>query len=65
MSCGVGHRRNWDPEVLWHRRAAAVLIGTLAWEPSCATGGALKSYLKKKKRKKYTYKEGEEDRAQW
>ena len=45
MSCGVGHRHNSDPALLWlWRRPAAVgLIGPLAWEPPYAVGAALKS----------------------
>ena len=44
MSCGVGHRRGMDPELLWlwYRLAAAALIGPLAWEPPYASGVALK-----------------------
>ena len=50
MSCGVGHRRGSDPELLWLwcRPVATALIGPLAREPPCATGVA----LKKKKRPK-------------
>ena len=34
MSCAVDHRRSSDPALglLWHRLAAAALIGPLAWE---------------------------------
>ena len=42
MSCGVGHRFDLDPELLWRRWAAAALIGTVAWEPPYAMGTALK-----------------------
>ena len=51
MSYGVGCRHGLDPELLWlwRRPAAVALIGSLAWEPPCAGGKALK--LKKKKKK--------------
>ena len=51
MSCGVGHRRSSDPTLLWlwHRPAATVSIGPLAWEPPYATGAALKDRKTKKK----------------
>ena len=44
MSCGVGLIHGSDPEFLWlwYRPAAAGPIGPLAWEPSYATGAALK-----------------------
>ena len=42
MHCGVGHRRNSDPALLWHRPAAAALILPLAWESPYAMGAALK-----------------------
>ena len=29
MTCGVGHRFQWDPELLWHRQAAIALIPPL------------------------------------
>ena len=40
MSCGVGHRRGSDPELLWlwPRPAAYSSDLTLAWEPPYATG---------------------------
>ena len=53
-ACGVGGRRGSDPELLWHRPAAAALIRSLAWKPSYATGAALKK-KKKKKEKKISY----------
>ena len=37
---------------LWHRLAAAALIGPPAWEPPHATGTAPKSKKKKKKKRK-------------
>ena len=48
MSCGVGHRWGWDPELLWLwcRPAAIALTALLAWEPPYAMGAVLK---KKKK----------------
>ena len=41
MNCGVGCRRDLDPELLWlwHRLAAAALIRPLAWELPYAAGG--------------------------
>ena len=40
MSCGIGHRHGSDLVLLWlwHRLAAAALIGPLAWEPPYAVG---------------------------
>ena len=54
MSCGVGHRLDLDPTLLWlwHRPAAAALIGPLAWEPPYAVGAAQEKTKKKKKKKK-------------
>ena len=51
MSCGVGHRLNSDPVLLWLwcRLVATALIQALAWEPPYATGEALKRKEKKKK----------------
>jgi len=42
MSCGVGHRRGLDPELLWlwRRLVATALIRPLAWEPPYAAGAA-------------------------
>ena len=37
---------------LWHRPAATVLIGPLAWEPPYAAGAAVKGQKPKKKKKK-------------
>ena len=44
MSCGVGHRCNLDPMLmwLWCRLEATAPIGPLAWEPPYAAGTALK-----------------------
>ena len=44
MSCGVGHRNGSDPALLWLwcKPAAVALIRSLAWEPPCAAGAALK-----------------------
>ena len=49
MSCGIGHRHGSDLVLLWlwHRLAAAALIGPLAWEPPYAVGVALKRLKKK------------------
>ena len=49
--CGVGHRRNSDPALLWLlcRPAAVAQIQPLAWELPCAAGVALKRKGKKKK----------------
>ena len=45
MSCGVGHRRGLDPELLWlwRRPAAAAPIQPLAWKLPYATDVFLKS----------------------
>ena len=50
MSCGVDCRCGSDLVLLWLwcRLAATALIRPLAWEPPCATGGALKRQKKKK-----------------
>ena len=55
VSCGVGHRRSSDPELLWLRcrTAAIALIQLLAWELPYAPGVA----LRKKKRKKTKHEE--------
>ena len=51
LSCSVGHRRGWDPVLLWlwRRLAAVALIRPrfLAWDPSYVSGTALKSKKKK------------------
>ena len=56
MSCGVGHRRNSDPELLWlwDRPVAAGPIRPLTWEVPYATGAALKKKTKNKKQKNLT-----------
>ena len=52
MSCGVGHRRGSDSELLWlwHSLAATAPIKPLAWEPPYAEGAALKRQKDKKKK---------------
>ena len=52
MSCGVGHRYNSDPVLLWLwcTPVAAVLIQLLAWELPFAAGTALKEKKRKKKK---------------
>ena len=52
VSCGVGHRRGSDTELLWLwcRPAAVAPIRTLAWELPYAVGVDIKK--KKKKRGK-------------
>ena len=59
MSCGVGRRCGSDQCVedpvllwLWCRPAAVALIRPLAWEPSYATGVALKSKKRRKEERK-------------
>ena len=61
MSCGVGHRRNSDPELLWlwHRPVATALIGPLAWGPPYATRAAQEIAKKKKKKKEKKRKESD------
>jgi len=53
VSCGVGHRRSLDPELLWlwRRPAATVPIRPLAWEPPYAERAALKKDKKIKKKR--------------
>ena len=51
MSCGVGHGRSSDPELLWHRPAATAPIQPLGWEPLYAVSMALKRHETKKKKK--------------
>ena len=54
MSCGVGYRHRWDPELLWLRRrvVATALIQPVAWEPPYAVGVALEKTKRQKKKKK-------------
>ena len=51
MSCGVGHKRRLDPELLWlwWRPVATALIRPLVWKPPYAVGAALEKTKKKKK----------------
>ena len=53
MSCGIGHRRGLDSELLWlwHSSAAIAWIRPLDWELPYAEGSALKSEKKKKKKR--------------
>ena len=53
MSCGVGRRLIWDPELLWLwcRPVAATLIQPLAWELPYAMSVALKAKREKKEKK--------------
>ena len=53
MRCGVGHRCNLDPVLLWlwGRPAAVALIRLLAQELPHAAGGALKRERKKEGKK--------------
>ena len=52
MSCGVGGRSGWDPELLWLwcRPAARAPIQPLAWELSDAKSATLKSKKAKRPR---------------
>ena len=52
VSCGVGHRRGLDPELLWLwcRPPSAAPIQPLAWKFPYAEGEALKRPKKKKER---------------
>ena len=54
MSCGVGHRHNLDPALLWlwHRPVAIDPIRPLAWEPPYATGVVLRRPKTDKQTKK-------------
>ena len=55
MTCGVGHRRSLDLELLWlwPTPVATAPIRPRAWEPPYATGVALekKNAIKKTKKK--------------
>ena len=63
VSCGVGHRRGLDPELLWlrHSLVATAPIQPLAWEPPYASGAAQEIATTKdkktKKKKKKTLQE--------
>ena len=50
MSYGEGRRQGLDPVLLWlwYRPEATAPIKPLAWEPSYATGAALKRQKNKK-----------------
>ena len=54
MSSGLGSRHGLGPTLLWlwRRRAAAALIGPLAWELPYAAGAALKQKAKNKQKTK-------------
>ena len=54
MSCGIGHRRGLDLELLWFwcRPEATALIRPLAWEPPYTTEASLEKTKKKKKEKR-------------
>ena len=54
MSCGVGCRRGWDPELLrlWHRPLATAPTGPLAWELPYTVGVAQEMAKRRKKKKK-------------
>ena len=54
MSCGVGHRHNLDPVLLWlwSRPVATAPIQPLTWEPPYAVGAALKRQNKTKQKNK-------------
>ena len=58
MSCSVGTRHGSALLWLWGRLAAAAPIGPLAWEPSYATGAALKN-----KRHTHTQRNKEKDQS--
>ena len=64
MSCGVGHREGWDPELLWLwcRLAAAAPIQLVAWELPYASGAALKSKKEGRKERKKGRNEGRKER---
>ena len=52
MSCGVGHRHDSDPLLLWLwcRPMATVLIRPLAWESPYAAEAALEKAKRQKKK---------------
>ena len=51
MSCGIGHRRSLDAELLWLwcRQVATAPVRPLAWEPPYAVGAAQEMAKRKKK----------------
>ena len=59
MSCGIDHRHDPDPTLLWlwHRLAVIALIGPLACEPPYAMGMVLKRQKKRKKEKSFKFME--------
>ena len=63
VSCGIGHRHPWNPELLslWHRLAAAATIRPLARELPHATDAALKRKKEKKKERKEGRREGRKE----
>ena len=63
MSCGIGCRHGWDPEMLWlwQRPAATAPTGPLAWEPPYALDVALEKKKKKKRRFIHTVWESVQD----
>ena len=67
MSCGVGQRRGWDPELLWLWRGPVAIapIGPLAWDPLCATGVALEKEKKKKKERALELDGGDESTTKY
>ena len=54
MSCGIGHRRGSDPELLWlwRRLMATAPIRPLAWEPPYAAGAAQEIAKRQKNKNK-------------
>ena len=66
MSCGVGHRRSWDPELLWPwcRLVATALIRPLAWEYPYAAGAALEKAKRQKKKGRKERKERRKEREE-
>ena len=49
MSCGVSHRYDLDPTLLWYRLAPIRPLGPLVWDLPYVMGVALKDRKKKKK----------------
>ena len=52
MNCGVGHRCDSNPTLLWlwRMQEATAQIQPLAWEPPSAPGAALKRQKTKKRK---------------